>query len=175
MAKASVPQTRAGRRREERAAKKARPPQAVTLTARRSVFAVVTLCTLAVIYAGLSMMAEAGLVLELIGGVAIMVVALIFTVRAFWLTVDVTIGPDHLKVERRGMLVWEGPYYAARKTFLPIGIGFAVARVPVMEVLTMALRHPFTVNIGRNRLAFSGVFLKGLDALWDAVPEDKKS
>ena len=89
--------------------------------------------------------------------------------------ITVEAGKETLKIAKNGEAIYEGPYFAARRTMLPhIGIGFAIPPLPLTQSLSLNFSNTFIVSAGRHRLTLPGGMLKGLDRLWEVIPDNLK-
>lgn len=100
---------------------------------------------------------------------------LIVCFQALRARITVQAGPETLRIAKNDETIYDGPYFAARRTMLPhIGIGFAIPPLPLTQTLSLNFSNTFIVSFGRNRITLPGGMLKGLDRLWEAVPDHLK-
>lgn len=100
---------------------------------------------------------------------------LIVCVQVLRARIAVEVGAETVRILKNGEAIFEGPYFAARRTMFPhVGIAFAIAPLPITQSLSMNFSNTFVVSAGRNRLTLPGGMLKGLGDLWAVIPDDKK-
>ena len=55
-----------------------------------------------------------------------------------------------------------------------MGLAFAIEPIGSTRAMAMNFSNAFLINAKRDRIALPGVFLRGLDDVWDAIPRDKQ-
>ncbi|MCB1493059.1 MAG: hypothetical protein KDJ77_14890 [Rhodobiaceae bacterium] len=142
---------------------------------RRSVMVVAILGILAICVLLAVMMARLGPALELLGSAAIAVWLVMECVRLMTTTLTVKVTKTDFSIARGQKVIFEGQYFAAKRTMVPfMGLAFAIEPIGSTRAMAMNFSNAFLINAKRDRIALPGVFLRGLDDVWDAIPRDKQ-
>lgn len=153
---------------------KKRKVEPVTITVwPRRLTTIVNITVLALLLAIIvRMIVSLGAHIELLGSAVIVGWLMLESIRLLFATITVVIDDETIEITRGQTVLFNGRYYAAKRTVIPLkGLAFAVEPMGLVPVLTMNFTHVFVLNVRRDRIAFPGIFVAGLDNLWDAVPE----